>query len=97
MADPERTSPCPGAALPRPGPGAYGGVMAPLPNVPADPHDDLDAYVGLEVARASERARTRGWATVRTLPPGSIITMEYQVGRLNFEVVDGAVRRCWKG
>ncbi|MEU5423037.1 I78 family peptidase inhibitor [Streptomyces sp. NPDC001407] len=71
--------------------------MAPLPNVPADPHDDPDAYVGLEVAHASERARARGWATVRALPPGAIVTMEYQVSRLNFEVADGAVRRCWKG
>ncbi|MEV8478227.1 I78 family peptidase inhibitor [Streptomyces sp. NPDC051173] len=71
--------------------------MAPLPNVPADPHDDLDAYVGLEVAHASERARARGWATVRALAPGTFVTMEYQAGRLNFEVADGSVRRCWKG
>lgn len=34
---------------------------------------------------------------MRSLPPGAIITMEYLVGRLNFEVADGAVVRCWKG
>jgi hypothetical protein len=34
---------------------------------------------------------------VRALPPGAIITMEYRVGRLNFEVRDGRVSRAWKG
>ncbi|MGW1077737.1 I78 family peptidase inhibitor [Streptomyces sp. NPDC002537] len=71
--------------------------MAPLPNVPADPHDDPGAYVGLDAEHAAERARTRGWTTVRALPPGTVVTMEYRFGRLNFEVVDGTVRRCWKG
>ncbi|MFF7730384.1 I78 family peptidase inhibitor [Streptomyces sp. NPDC008001] len=71
--------------------------MAPLPNVPADPDDDLTAYVGLGTAAATERARARGWATVRALPPGTIVTMEYQAGRLNFEAENGVVTRCWKG
>ncbi|MFF4218840.1 MULTISPECIES: I78 family peptidase inhibitor [Streptomyces] len=71
--------------------------MAPLPHLPADPDDDLTAYVGLRTAAAAERARARGWATVRTLAPGTIVTMEYMAGRLNFEAEDGVVRRCWKG
>ncbi|SDD42104.1 I78 family peptidase inhibitor [Streptomyces prasinopilosus] len=71
--------------------------MAPIPTSPTDPDDSPDAYVGLPVDRAESRARERGWATVRTLRPGTIITMEYRVGRLNFEVKDGTVARSWKG
>ncbi|MCP3770633.1 MULTISPECIES: I78 family peptidase inhibitor [Streptomyces] len=71
--------------------------MAPIPTPPAEPDDTPDAYVGLPVDRAEPLARERGWATVRTLQPGAIITMEYRVGRLNFEVRDGAVARSWKG
>ncbi|QLE71431.1 proteinase inhibitor I78 [Streptomyces rectiverticillatus] len=71
--------------------------MAPLPNLPADPDDDPAAYVGLATAAAAERARARGWATVRALAPGTLVTMEYQAGRLNFEAEDGIVKRCWKG
>jgi hypothetical protein len=51
----------------------------------------------MEVSSARERAQEHGWPTVRTLPHGAIITMEYLVGRLNFEVTDGTVTRCWKG
>jgi hypothetical protein len=54
-------------------------------------------YVGLDAAAAERQARERGWSTVRSLPPGAIITMEYRVGRLNFEVKDGTVARAWKG
>ncbi|MFJ6530713.1 I78 family peptidase inhibitor [Streptomyces longwoodensis] len=71
--------------------------MASIPTPPAEPHDSTDAYVGLEAERAERLARERGWSTVRTLPPGAIITMEYRVGRLNFEVRDGRVGRAWKG
>lgn len=71
--------------------------MAPVPNLPHEPHDDVETYVGLDRQEAEERARDRGWNTVRSLPPGAIITMEYQVGRLNFEVKDEVVRRSWKG
>ncbi|MGW1161074.1 I78 family peptidase inhibitor [Streptomyces sp. NPDC002513] len=71
--------------------------MAPIPPPDAGPEDAPDAYVGLEAHRAERLARERGWSTVRSLSPGTIITMEYRVGRLNFEVVDGRVRRCWKG
>ncbi|MEV0281257.1 I78 family peptidase inhibitor [Streptomyces sp. NPDC050610] len=71
--------------------------MAPLPTPPYEPEDDPGRYVGLDPAKAEEQARARGWSTVRALPPGAIITMEYQGGRLNFEVEHGAVRRCWKG
>ena len=46
---------------------------------------------------AERLARERGWSTVRSLPPGAIITMEYRAGRLNFEVKDGRVARAWKG
>ncbi|MFJ8078709.1 I78 family peptidase inhibitor [Streptomyces sp. NPDC096176] len=71
--------------------------MAPIPTPPAQPDDAPDAYVGLDAQDAEQQARQRGWTTVRTLPPGSIITMEYVAGRLNFEVKDSSVIRCWKG
>lgn len=71
--------------------------MAPIPTPPAQPDDALESYVGLDAAAAEQQARERGWSTVRALPPGSIITMEYVAGRLNFEVKDGSVIRCWKG
>ncbi|EFL42162.1 I78 family peptidase inhibitor [Streptomyces fungicidicus] len=71
--------------------------MAPIPTPPAEPHDSPDTYVGLAADRAEHLARERGWPTVRALPPGAIITMEYRVGRLNFEVKDGLVARAWKG
>ncbi|MBE8476622.1 I78 family peptidase inhibitor [Streptomyces justiciae] len=71
--------------------------MAPIPKPPAEPHDNPDAYVGLEQDRAERLAREKGWSTVRSLPPGAIITMEYRSGRLNFEVKDGRVARSWKG
>ncbi|MER7681951.1 I78 family peptidase inhibitor [Streptomyces sp. NPDC096934] len=71
--------------------------MAPIPTPPAEPDDDPENYVGMERSGAEHRARERGWSSVRSLPPGAIITMEYRVGRLNFEVADGRVTRCWKG
>ncbi len=71
--------------------------MAPIPTPPAEPQDSPDAYVGLAAEDAEQRARERGWSTVRVLPPGAIVTMEYLTGRLNFEVKDGAVARAWKG
>jgi len=71
--------------------------MAPIPTPGAEPDDSPEAYVGLEVHPAEALARERGWSTVRSLPPGAIITMEYRFGRLNFEVENGRVRRCWKG
>ncbi|MDX2595639.1 I78 family peptidase inhibitor [Streptomyces sp. WI03-4A] len=71
--------------------------MASNPTPPAEPQDSPDAYVGLDAQGAERLARQRGWSTVRALPPGTIITMEYRVGRLNFEVRDGRVARAWKG
>jgi hypothetical protein len=71
--------------------------MAPIPTPPAEPQDSPEGYVGLEAGRAERLARERGWSTVRSLPPGAIITMEYRSGRLNFEVSDGRVSRSWKG
>ncbi|MFJ8674520.1 MULTISPECIES: I78 family peptidase inhibitor [unclassified Streptomyces] len=74
--------------------------MAPVPNPPNAPQDepqDIEAYVGLAQQDAEERARARGWTTVRSLPPGAIITMEYLGSRLNFEVKDGVVHRSWQG
>lgn len=70
--------------------------MAPNPRT-EEPQDNPDTYVGLDSARAERLARGRGWTVVRSLPPGAIITMEYRSGRLNFEVTDGTVTRCWKG
>ncbi|MFG2635856.1 I78 family peptidase inhibitor [Streptomyces sp. NPDC048362] len=71
--------------------------MAPIPTPPAEPQDSPDGYVGLDTAHAERLARQRGWPTVRSLPPGAIITMEYRTGRLNFEVREGRVTRAWKG
>ncbi|MCX3060483.1 I78 family peptidase inhibitor [Streptomyces beihaiensis] len=71
--------------------------MAPIPTPPADPDDNPEAYVGLDADGAERQARERGWSTVRALAPGTIVTMEYLAGRLNFEVDNGTVRRCWKG
>jgi len=83
--------------LPRPCRAAYRCDMAPIPTPSAEPQDSPDAYVGLDARSAERLARERGWTSVRSLPPGAIITMEYRAGRLNFEVADGTVRRCWKG
>ncbi|MET7988700.1 MULTISPECIES: I78 family peptidase inhibitor [unclassified Streptomyces] len=71
--------------------------MAPIPPSRAEPQDSPESYVGLAVSLARERAREHGWPTVRSLPPGAIVTMEYLTGRLNFEVTDDTVTRCWKG
>ncbi|MEU0832192.1 I78 family peptidase inhibitor [Streptomyces sp. NPDC005969] len=71
--------------------------MAPIPTPPAQPDDTADAYVGLAAEAAERRARARGWRTVRALPPGAIITMEYLAGRINFEVDHAVVTRCWVG
>ncbi|MFP1629627.1 I78 family peptidase inhibitor [Streptomyces sp. 5K101] len=71
--------------------------MAPLPTRSEQPDDAPDSYVGLGAREAEQQARERGWTTVRALPPGSIITMEFLAGRLNFEVRDDVVIRCWKG
>ncbi|MGV9255421.1 I78 family peptidase inhibitor [Streptomyces sp. NPDC003697] len=71
--------------------------MAPIPAPSAEPQDSPDGYVGLDTERAEHLARERGWSTVRSLEPGTIITMEYRVGRLNFEVAEGRVARAWKG
>lgn len=71
--------------------------MAPLPPRPQTPDDDPDAYLGLPAEAAEQRARERGWQTVRSLDPDAVITMEYMAGRLNFAVKDGEVVRCWQG
>lgn len=67
--------------------------MTPKPTSPVPPED----YVGLDREHAERLARDHGWSVVRSLPQGSIITMEYLEGRINFEVTDGAVTRCWLG
>ncbi|MFB7309672.1 I78 family peptidase inhibitor [Streptomyces sp. NPDC056192] len=71
--------------------------MAPIPTPPVQPDDTPGAYVGLAAEDAERRARARGWSSVRSLPPGAIITMEYRAGRINFEVDDAVVTRCWVG
>ncbi|WP_175411209.1 proteinase inhibitor I78 [Streptomyces sp. TRM64462] len=72
--------------------------MGPIPaSPPAQPDDNPEAYVGLDERDAERLARSRGWTTVRSLPPGSIITLEFLVGRINFEVRDSTVIRCWVG
>lgn len=76
--------------------------MASIPDIPEPgrqkpPDDDTQAYVGLGREEAERRARDRGWSTVRAVPPGAVITMEYVAGRLNFTVEGDAVTRCWAG
>ncbi|MFJ1900596.1 MULTISPECIES: I78 family peptidase inhibitor [unclassified Streptomyces] len=71
--------------------------MAPIPTPSAQPDDPPGAYVGLGAETAERRARERGWTTVRALPPGTVITMEFLGGRINFEVDGGVVKRCWVG
>lgn len=72
--------------------------MAPLPRRPQTPDDAPDEYVGMPADAAVERARSRGWRTVRRLAPDAVITMEYMAGRLNLAVrEDGTVVRCWQG
>ncbi|WP_374983719.1 I78 family peptidase inhibitor [Streptomyces fradiae] len=74
--------------------------MAPIPPTPPAPPSGPggpETYVGLDDREAERRARSRGWTTVRALPPGAIITLEYLEGRINFEVRDHVVVRCWVG
>ncbi|MFE1548573.1 I78 family peptidase inhibitor [Streptomyces sp. NPDC058718] len=71
--------------------------MSPTSRTPEPPRDAPESYVGLDGDGAEQLARARGWKVVRSLPPGSIITMEYLAGRINFEVEDGTVSRCWVG
>jgi hypothetical protein len=71
--------------------------MAPLPTPPAQPDDNPERYVGLASAEAERMASERGWRTVRALPQGTIITMEFLQGRINFEVKDDTVTRSWIG
>ncbi|MFD3518288.1 I78 family peptidase inhibitor [Streptomyces sp. NPDC058657] len=71
--------------------------MAPLPTPPVQPDDDPERYVGRSAAEAERMATAHGWRTVRALPPGTIITMEFVQGRLNLEVKDDTVTRSWVG
>ncbi|MFJ9770938.1 I78 family peptidase inhibitor [Kitasatospora sp. NPDC101157] len=59
--------------------------------------EDAEGYAGLRIERARELARRHGWASVRVLEPGQLITMEYRQGRLNLAVRDGVVERSWEG
>ncbi|MET8703912.1 I78 family peptidase inhibitor [Kitasatospora purpeofusca] len=58
---------------------------------------DAEGYAGLRVERAEELARRHGWASVRVLPQGAAMTMDYREGRLNLAVRDGLVVRSWEG
>ncbi|MGW4894687.1 I78 family peptidase inhibitor [Kitasatospora sp. NPDC004240] len=58
---------------------------------------DAEDYAGLPVERAEETARSHGWASVRVLPPGAMMTMDHREGRLNLAVRDGVVERSWEG
>ncbi|MEU4264954.1 I78 family peptidase inhibitor [Streptomyces sp. NPDC025273] len=71
--------------------------MAPVPSPPAQPDDTPESYVGLDAEAAERQARARGWSTVRALAPGTVITMEFRGGRINFEVDASTVTRCWVG
>ncbi|MFF4922987.1 proteinase inhibitor I78 [Kitasatospora xanthocidica] len=58
---------------------------------------DGEGYAGLRIERARELARRHGWASVRVLEPGDLMTMEYRQGRLNLAVRNGVVERSWEG
>lgn len=93
----EHAGPGPGPAFrPAPRTPTVSG-MASLPTPPAQPDDATDAYVGLAADAAEQLARSRGWDTVRAVPPGSFLTMEFRSGRINFQVEDATVTRCWVG
>lgn len=72
-----------------------GRIMTASASAPAS--DDPAHYTGLDTSEAKRRALARGWTTVRTVRPGTMLTMEYLEGRLNFEVEDGRVQRAWSG
>ncbi|GGU85140.1 hypothetical protein GCM10010211_59020 [Streptomyces albospinus] len=100
MTDRQVTAVCGGRPFHAPSRPPTVAVMAPVPNLPGDSddiQDDAEAYVGLGRQEAEDRARARGWTTVRAVPPGAVITMEYLTGRINFEVEDGVVHRSWQG
>ncbi|MBD0672576.1 I78 family peptidase inhibitor [Kitasatospora sp. NPDC091335] len=59
--------------------------------------EDAEGYAGLRIERARELARRHGWASVRVLEPGELMTMEYRQGRLNLAVRNGVVERSWEG
>lgn len=61
------------------------------------PDDDPHRYVGLPAEQAREQARAAGWTTVRVLPPGAVVTLEYLSTRLNMTADQGVVVRCWQG
>ncbi|MGY3683665.1 hypothetical protein ACVWXU_007288 [Streptomyces sp. TE33382] len=71
--------------------------MASIPTPPVQPDDVPESYVGLGAEAAERRARSRGWTTVRAVPPGTFLTMEFRGGRINFQVEDSTVTRCWVG
>ncbi|SFD67262.1 I78 family peptidase inhibitor [Streptomyces aidingensis] len=71
--------------------------MSPEPGGAGLPRDETDGYLGLPAHAAEQRARDRGWTTVRVVPPDAVITMEYRAGRLNLAVRDDRVVRCWQG
>ncbi|KJS52732.1 hypothetical protein VM98_29535 [Streptomyces rubellomurinus subsp. indigoferus] len=58
---------------------------------------DAGRYTGLGVERARELAERHGWASVRVLEPGAMMTMDHREGRLNLVVRDGVVERGWEG
>ncbi|WP_405460694.1 I78 family peptidase inhibitor [Streptomyces sp. NBC_00101] len=71
--------------------------MNSLPTPPAQPDDPPEPYVGLDAETAERRAVARGWTTVRAVAPGTFLTMEFRSGRINFQVEDSTVTRCWIG
>ncbi|MFI5530832.1 I78 family peptidase inhibitor [Kitasatospora sp. NPDC051853] len=58
---------------------------------------DEDEYLGLTGEQAERLAAERGWRTVRVLAPGALVTLEYREDRLNLQLRDGRVERCWQG
>ncbi|MER8098984.1 I78 family peptidase inhibitor [Kitasatospora sp. NPDC059811] len=63
----------------------------------SDAAADAEGYAGLRIERARELARRHGWASVRVLEPGAMMTMDHREGRLNLAVRDGVVERSWEG
>ncbi|MFJ6216063.1 I78 family peptidase inhibitor [Streptomyces sp. NPDC092296] len=68
-----------------------------MPEQTGPPRDDPEGYLGMAAEDAEATARRRGWTTVRVVPPGAVVTLEYLIGRINFAADQGRVVRCWIG
>ncbi|GAA2908186.1 hypothetical protein GCM10020221_00350 [Streptomyces thioluteus] len=79
-------------------PGATVAAMVPLPNLPTDPRPTTPTSTWVSTPRARPPGPAGPGLDDRPRAAAdTVITLEYVIGRLNLEVADGLVRRCWKG